>query len=145
MQMPKRGLCSLYCIAMGCYGLFYCIRIGRWPSVYGELHQKEVDRLSPSMVVSDQNYMAAVSYLFNVDEKEYKGHRLSPFFMVVSHNLRFILRLQMKHIEINSAGNVRVYYNPRRPHKSYLIPPGIIGYSFIFGFMLIPLLLYFIY
>jgi len=135
----------VYCIAAGCYGLFYCFRIGRWPSVFGELTQKEIARQSPSAVISEQNYSAELSYLFNVDGEEYRGHRLSPFLIIVSHNLRFVLRLQMKHVEIRDDGKVRVFYNPRRPEKSYLIPPGPKGYIFIVSFMLLPLIAYLFY
>ena len=149
LEQLKRGepeqwllLFMLYSVAASAYGFIYCVRINKWPSVFGDLEQFEVDRLSPNMQISDQNYSAEVRYLYKVDGKEYTGHRLSPFLMMVSHNLQFILRLQMGYVETRKDGKVRVYYNPRRPQKSYLIPPGVIGYGFILAFMLIPLSLY---
>ena len=138
-------LFAIYCVVMCTYSLIYCIRINRWPSVFGDLIQSEVGRLSPSMRRTDQNYMAEVQYRFKVDGVEYSGHRLTPFLTVVSHNLRFILRLQMTYIETRADGKVRVYYNPRKPEKSYLITPGPIGYSFIASFTLIPLACYFFF
>lgn len=132
----------LYCIATGSYGFIYCLRISRWPSVIGELTQKEIELMSPSAVTSDQNYSTQLTYLFKVDGEEYRGHRLSPFIIIVSYNLRFFLRLQMKHVEVSDDGKVRVFYNPRRPEKSYIIPPGAIGYTFIISFMLLLLILY---
>jgi hypothetical protein len=134
-----------YCIAAGSYGIFYCFRVSRWPSVIGELTQKEIAVWSPSAVTSDSDYFAQLSYCFEVDGEEYRGHRLSPFLIIVSHNLRFLLRLQMKHVDISDDGKVRVFYNPRRPEKSYLIQPGAMGYSFIISFMLVPLIAYLFY
>lgn len=132
----------LYSLAASAFGCIYCVRINNWPSVFGDMEQFEPGRLSPSMRISDQNYSADVRYLYEVDGNEYTGSRLSPFQMVVSHNLRFFLRLQMSYVETREDGKVRVYYNPRWPQKSYLVPPGFIGYAFILAFMLIPLSLY---
>lgn len=136
---------AIYCMITGCYALLYCFRISRWPSVIGELAQKNIALWSPSNVISDRNYSVQLSYTFKVDGKEYHGHRLSPFIIIVSHNLRFLLRLQMKHIEINDLGKVRVFYNPRCPEKSYLILPKAIGHIFTISFTFIPLIAYLFY
>jgi hypothetical protein len=138
-------LFAAYCIVTGCYALFYCIRISRWPSVIGVFIQKEIAVWSSSAVTSDNNYFVQISYLFKVDGKEYRGHRLSPFIIIASHNLRFLLRLQMKHVDISDDGKVRVFYNPRRPEKSYLIPPSATGYIIIISFMFLPLIAYLFY
>lgn len=136
---------AMYCLVTGCYALFYCLRISRWPSVIGELTRKEIAVWSSNAVVSEQDYFVQLSYLFNVDGEEYRGHRLSPFIIIASHNLRFLLRLQMKHVEISDGGKVRVFYNPSRPEKSYLIPPRATGYILIISIMFLPLIAYLFY
>ena len=98
------SLFVIYWTLMCAYGLIYCMRINRWSSVFGELLRIEVGPMSPSFNTSDQNYSAELSYSFVVDGTEYKGHRLSPFYVFVSYNLRFLLNLQMKHIEIREDG-----------------------------------------
>ena len=138
-------LFTVYCFAAGGYSLFTYFRISRWPSVIGELTENEISLQSPSAVTSDQNYSVQLSYLFKVDGEEYQGHRLSPFIIMASHNLRFLLRLQMKQVEISDEGKVRVFYNPRRPDKSYLIAPNATGYMIIISFMLLPLIAYYFY
>jgi hypothetical protein len=54
-----------------------------------------------------------------------------------------ITGLQMEKIEIGENGQVRVYYNPRRPEKSYLLLPSASGYIALLGVIFIPLVLYF--
>ncbi|PHQ98301.1 MAG: hypothetical protein COB40_00665, partial [Marinosulfonomonas sp.] len=45
-------------------------------------------------------------------------------------------------VPLTEDGLVRIFYNPRRPEKSFLIQPGPIGYSFLVIGMLIPLILF---
>lgn len=144
---PKTWLLlfAMYCLVLGGYALFYCLRIRRWPSVFGELKQSNVELLSASATTSDQNYSAQVSYTYNVDGKEYQGRRLSPFIIIASYNLRFLLRLQMKHVETRDDGWVRVFYNPQRPDKSYLTPPRTTGLITVISVMFLPLIAYFFY
>ncbi len=136
---------AIYCLVLGSYALFYCLRIRRWPSVFGGLKQSNFEFLSTSTSTRDQNYFAQVSYTYIVDGKEYQGRRLSPFIMIASHNLRFLLRLQMKHVETRDDGRVRIFYNPRRPEKSYLIPPRTTGLVAVISVMFLPLIMCFFY
>jgi hypothetical protein len=137
---------AIYCLALGGFALFYCLRIRRWSSVFGELKQTNVELLSTSTIITrDQNYFAQVSYTYNVDGKEYQGRRLSPFIIIASYNLRFLLRLQMKHVETRDDGRIRVFYNPQRPEKSYLIPPRTTGLITVISVMFLPLIMYFFY
>lgn len=138
-------LFALYCLVLGSFALFYCLRIRHWPSVFGELKHSNVELLSASAITSDQNYFVQLSYTYNVDGKEYRGRRLSPFIIIASYNLRFLLRLQMKHVEIRDDGWVRIFYNPHRPEKSYLTPPRTTGLIALISVMFLPLIMYFFY
>ena len=50
--------------------------------------------------------------------------------MVASHNLRGLLRLQQKGVEVRHGTEVTVYYNPGKPGKSFLVRTGPVGQIF---------------
>ncbi len=136
---------AVYSLLVGAFSLFHYTRIGRWPSVIGALNSAAVAGQTPSAVSSDRNYSAEVSYQYNIEGKSYEGSRLSPFLVMATHNLRSLIRHQMKGIEIIQDGGVRVFYNPARPEKSYLISTSSIGYASIISIMFLPLVAYLIY
>ena len=136
---------AVYALIVGSYSLVCYLRISRWPSVVGELNSATTAGWAPSASISDRNYGAEVSYRYNIGGDGYDGNRLSPFLVVASHNLRFLIRHQMKGIEACAGGGVRVIYNPSRPEKSYLIAPNAVGYAAIVSVMFLPMVAYLFY
>lgn len=136
---------AVYSLIVGTYSIVFYLRISRWPSVVGELNQAVTTGLTRSAALSDRNYTAEVSYRYQIGGDEYHGNRLSPFLVVASHNLRFLIRQQMRGIKACAGGGVRVFYNPRRPEKSYLIAPHASGYAVILSVMFLPMVAYLCY
>ena len=107
-----------YFALMGMISLVVCFRLSRWPSVVGVLHEEGIDGSL------ERSYTALVRYSYSVDGVTYEGNRLSAWYMMVTHNLRALLKLQFRLIERHEGANVTVFYNPRKPQKSYLDVPG---------------------
>lgn len=119
---------AVYCGLVGLYSLFFQLRIRSWPTAHGVLARAGLERWGgPEWVKSDQQYRLDSLYRYPVDGRVYEGHRVSPWIMVASHNGRFLLEAQLKGVTRHADGTVSVFYNPKRPHKSYLIQPGIPG------------------
>jgi hypothetical protein len=74
-----------------------------------------------------------------VADTVYEGHRLSLWTVILSTNLRFILRWQMKGITHLSTDEVTVFCKQSNPKKSYLIKPGNIGFGFTVGIVFVPI------
>jgi hypothetical protein len=119
---------AVYCFVVGLFSLVYQLRIRRWPVASGVLAKAGVQRWGgPEWVQSDQQYSLDAAYVYRVDGRVYEGHRVSSWVMVASHNARFLLESQLKGVQRHADGTVSVFYNPKRPHKSYLIRPGMVG------------------
>jgi hypothetical protein len=74
-----------------------------------------------------------------VADTVHEGHRLSLWTVILSTNLRFILRWQMKCITHLSTDEVTVFCKQSNPKKSYLIKPGNIGFGFTVGIAFAPI------
>ena len=81
----------------------------------------------PEWVKSDQQYSLNAVYRYKVDGRIFEGHRVSAWVVVASHNARGVLEAQRKGVQRYPDGTVSVFYNPKRPDKSYLIRPGLPG------------------
>ncbi len=114
---------ALYFAVMGAWSVAYCFRLRRWPSVVGTLEEAGLGRFGASSTRSDQTFRANVLYRYEVDGESFEGARLSPSIMLVSANARGLLSWQMKGIERIGEDGVRVFYNPSKPRKSFLIVP----------------------
>ncbi|MBB2494914.1 DUF3592 domain-containing protein [Aquipseudomonas ullengensis] len=118
-------LAAIYVSAVMLSSAIYLRLIWHWPSTTGQLIRQEVATFGgKEYVQSQQNYLAKVEYTYEVDGQRYTGNRLSPWKVMASANARIVLQAQMQGIDIDSAGGVTVYYNPRKPTKSYLIRSG---------------------
>lgn len=133
---------SLYFMACALYSLIFQWRIRQWPSVWGTLLQKELHLLMPDNDLSAQEYRAKVLYTYSIAGNVYEGRRLSPWVFVVSYNARTLLSKQIKGVTQNHQQQVKVFYNPQRPEKSYLILPGPAGMLITCLFGAFPLALY---
>ena len=65
-----------------------------------------------------------VSYEYQVGNKSYIGNRLSS--MIVAGQVRPILVRQMAKIQYVSKDEVKVFYDSKKPSKSYLVIEGFL-------------------
>ena len=134
---------ALYCFLIVGYSLVFQMRTRSWPSVRGELLNLETGRFGPRPYnLSDQEYVTRSAYRYRVNNTDYEGRRLSPWVIVASHNARFVLRKQRASVQPAEDGSVTVYYNPKRPQKSYLMLPGPVGMLVTVTIALVPIAAY---
>ena len=127
---------SSFCTLASIYSLYYQYLVRHWPFVWGELKHKEVDKFGGTeSVKSDQDYAVDVKYTYTVNDKDYLGNRLSAMVVITSHNLKQLLQKQLKGVE-TSNGKVKVYYNPKKPQKSFLINASKFQVTFTLAMMI---------
>ncbi len=109
-----------------CGSFLYQLRIRAWPSVPGTLRGSAVARWGATeMVTHEQDYSVEVCYDYEVDGERHTGQRFSPWVVVASHNLKWILEKRLR--VATAQDTLEVFYNPRNPTKSFLVRPGIVG------------------
>lgn len=133
-------LIAIYFLLCGLISLIVQFRILNWAATPGKLLQSQAAIWSTASSADDVNFHANVRYNYTVADTVYEGHRLSPWTVIVSANLRFILRWQMKGITYLSTDEVMVFYKPSNPKKSYLVKPGKIGFGFTGGIVFFPMI-----
>lgn len=134
---------GVYTFVVCTYSLLFQIRTRSWPSVEGELVQAGVRMFGAhEFVLANQDYVSNALYHYRVSGVAYEGTRISPWLFVASHNMRFILEKQMSSIQRQANGGVKVFYNPKKPQKSYLIIAGKMGIIITSVTALTPLFLY---
>lgn len=121
-------LAAIYILLVCGYSVIWQMRVNAWPSVSGQLERLGLRKYGAGeWALSNQEYAADALYTYQVDGKAYSGKRISPWLFVASHNLRSVLRLQLKGVNVGSGNEVKVYYNPRKPEKSFLVRTGLIS------------------
>ena len=134
---------SIYALLLCSYSLAQQYLIRRWPVAKGNLLNCSISRWGlTERLRADQDYTSDANYQYFVNGKEYTGYKVSPWIIIASHNAMFILKKQLKRLKIHSDGSVDVYYNPRRPEKSFLVLPGYWGMFVTLSLALLPLLFY---
>lgn len=129
-------------VALG-YSLIYQLRVRSWPEVDGILVHAGVEEWgSRKRSLSSQDYRAGAHYEYIVDGARFTGTRVSPWLLITSHNLRFLLERQFAEIADSPSGNVKVFFNPKRPVKSYLVKPGRAGICLTAVLGVAPLFIY---
>lgn len=135
---------ALYIFLVCQYSLIFQIRTRSWPYVYGKLAGLSVKKFGPTdPVLSEQEYTSKALYRYKVSGAEYEGTRVSPWVFITSHNIRFILEKQMSSVQKLPDGRVKVFYNPNKPSKSYLIVSGRLGITITLLISFIPFVLFF--
>jgi hypothetical protein len=125
------------------YSLVFQFRAASWPSTTGELLESRARIFGGAhRVESERDYVASTRYRYVVDGTEYEGRRLSPWVFVASHNAKSVLERQLRGVQQHPDGSVTVFYNPKKPEKSYLIKPGITGRIVTGVLAVVPLVLY---
>lgn len=114
--------------------LVLAIRSRRWPFVMGRLQRaglKTVEYIGQEPDGgSDSARMAAVdfAYEYEVDGRHFQGRRVT-FSDHVSKTQPTLERLVE---EFRQAGHVRVFYDPKHPQRSVLLPgPRLTNYSIL--------------
>jgi len=119
---------AIYVLLVCSYSVAWQVRMNLWPSVTGRLEKLGMRKLPVTEnSIPDQEYVSDALYTYRVGRKEYKGKRVSSWVLVASHNLRGVLRLQQKGVEVRHGNEVTVYYNPGKPEKSLLVRTGPVG------------------
>ena len=134
---------SLYTLIVCIYSLIFQIRMRYWHSTQGELVELELDTFGASFTKSDQDYKANALYSYSVLGVSYSGTRVSPWLIIVSHNLRFILKKQLSYVQQSADGKVTVFYNPNNPQKSFLIIAGKAGVFITLIISVLPFILFY--
>lgn len=145
LQGNKQGLFfygSIYLLLACGYSAVLQMKVRGWPSTRGNLIGANVKGGAVDRGTSDQSFMNKVLYEYTVDGTKYKGNRLSMVIIMVSYNLRFVLKKQLEGIIKNDDGSVVVFYNPNNPQKSYLIQPGFIFIAFTWAAIILPAFFY---
>jgi len=134
---------ALYTFVMAMYSSVFQLNVMKWPSTRGELQQAAVSKIGGTdLVTSEQEYIAKALYRYHVDGESFQGKRVSPWAISTSHNANFVLEKQMQGIHRYDDGSVQVFYNPKKPKKSFLIKPGKFGLAFTMLLAVLPLVLY---
>jgi len=142
----KQGVLFFVCVyaflVLG-YSLVRQFHAAGWPMTRGTLQSAGLEKFgSTEWSLSDQDYKVDALYAYEVNGETYTGKRVSPWLIVASHNARFLLERQLSKITRYDDGRVAVFYNPKRPEKSFLIKPSPLGQAFTAAFTFGPLLLY---
>ncbi len=133
---------SLYMFLMLLHSLIFQIKVTSWPSTLGELTDEKIREFGYAYALSNKKYKASLSYKYIVNGNEHIGKRLSPWFFVTNSNAKFILKKQLHSVIRPSNGMVTVYYNPKKPQKSFLIKPGFTGKIITMVLAILPFILY---
>lgn len=119
---------ALYAFLMCGYSVVYQLRVHRWPSTSGMLHNVSIEIFGyTESVKSEQEYRVDAHYTYRVAGQDYAGRRVSPWIVLVGPGLEWILRKQLAAVNTSATGAVQVFYNPKRPAKSFLVLPSKLG------------------
>ena len=135
---------AIYMLCVCTYSLIFQIRMRYWPYTFGELKNIGVARFGAKVIVkSEQDYISKAMYQYRVSGVTYDGTRVSPWIIVASHNSRGLLEKQMTSIQRSADGRVKVFYNPNKPQKSYLIIAGQMGIAITLLISVLPLIAFY--
>ncbi len=137
---------AVYFLLMGTLSLCYQLRVKKWPHKRGQLLRSRIAHVAGfEWDPGDKSYATDALYEYQVDGQTYQGQKVSPWVMVASHNVRFVLYKQLDRIEVGPGNKVSVYYNPQKPSQAILIKPGNLGIAVTVLVALVPLALYLTY
>lgn len=146
MEANPQGIwfwAGVYAFVVCMYSVVFQIRTRSWPVAEGELVQAGVKKFGArDVVLANQDYVSKALYHYSVSGVVYEGKKVSPWIIVASHNMRFILEKQMSTIQYHPNSKVKVFYDPAKPQKSYLIIAGKVGLVITSLIGLAPLVLY---
>ena len=89
-----------------------------WPQVQGTITESRLDSYEVGTDQGTKRYGAIIKYKYSVSRKTYTGNRLYTFRFDVSEKDSVLAICEQYKI----GTNVAVYYDPKHPEKSVLIP-----------------------
>lgn len=107
---------AVYLVLALSYSFIHSWRINAWPHVTGKLLNADVEYMN---IVDRGSAWECVKYEYEVDGKQYVGNRLSP--LVVRGQVGPRIKKQLAKIQYVSDDHVKVFYNEKKPGKSYLV------------------------
>ena len=129
---------AVYAFLICGYSVLFQMLIRRWPSVKGQLKHLGLDKFGAAIILSDRDFRVDALYSYQVDGKTYQGKRISPWIIVASHNVQFVLKHQLAKVETFAGNKVKIFYKPSNPAKSWLILPSKLGVFITFLISLLP-------
>ena len=117
--------------AFFCYRIFQAARSKRWPFVLGELESTDLrEAVYRGRQVNGEPDEAAAwvvdfRYRYTVADKNFEGTKVT-YSDGINKTMRALRRLQDKY---QGKSQVRVYYNPKNPAQSLLVP-GLTLFNF---------------
>ena len=103
------------------------MKAARWQSVVGNLIKLELDGTGVRDHIGQGNYYIDAEYEYRVDGVNHKGRGVSLALIWTGKSMQFVLRRQMAAVQRQPDGKVLVFYDPKKPEKSYLIKPSMLS------------------
>jgi len=111
------GGATIYFVLALIYSYRSYRKIQNWPFVIGQLEYVSIKYIFKR--ADGGGAYEDVSYKYEVDGQKFTGTRLSP--ILIRGNVRLMLEKQIAKIDYVSEKQVKVFYNPKKPEKSYLV------------------------
>ena len=107
---------AVYLMSMLVYSYVRLMQINNWPYVVGRLKKADVDYIH---AIARGGAYENVSYEYVVGGHKFIGKRLSPF--LIRGQVGPLIKKQLSKMHYVSSDQVKVFFNPRDPSKSYLV------------------------
>ena len=118
---------SCYMLVVCLYSAYFQIQTRYWASTVGQIHSLGLKKFGISNDLSEQQYRGKALYSYVVNGKTYEGTRISPWVFVTNYNAKGLLLKQQSGINMPTEDTVTIYYNPKKPQKSFLIKANKFG------------------
>lgn len=136
-------LVAAYSFILLFYSFIYQVRVSRWPTTTGVLDEGRISEWGAHQRQrGNQNFKLFAACRYEVAGITYDGSRVSPWLVIASANARFLLSKQLNSISRKNENAVLVYYNPRKPKRSFLVKPGRSGMFTTIVLACLPAILY---
>lgn len=123
---------TVYVLFVLAGSLWHVVRVRSWPSTEGRLIRLGIRQFGATELnPTDQAYVPDALYSYEVGGQVYQGREISVWKMSASGILKDSAALLPRRVQADASGAVRVYYNPRRPHKALLLRPGWPSLTFL--------------
>ena len=118
---------SCYMLVVCLYSAYFQIRTRFWATTVGTIHSLGLKKFGISNDLSEQQYRGKALYSYSVNGQTYEGTRISPWVFVTNYNAKGLLLKQQAGIDMPTKDTVTVYYNPKKPQKSFLLKASKFG------------------
>ena len=118
---------SCYMLVVCLYSAYFQIRTRFWATTVGNIHNLGLKKFGISNDLSEQQYRGKALYSYSVNGQTYEGTRISPWVFVTNYNAKGLLLKQQAGIDMPTKDTVTVYYNPKKPQKSFLLKASKFG------------------